>query len=79
MVTIGPTTIAANTTTKINAGYILKNLDIKKCRVLLFVIKLFVTNNPLIKKNIFTATEPMFVNGRSVSNGSFNPLELERR
>lgn len=52
----------ANNKTKMNAGNILKNLDEIKCGMFRVVNKLLVTSIPLIKKNIFTAMEPVYVN-----------------
>jgi hypothetical protein len=58
ILTIGPITIAEIKTTKAKAGMILKNLAVINLNGFLLCIKLLVTTNPLIKKNIFTAQGP---------------------
>ncbi|BEB95065.1 hypothetical protein VEE20_12150 [Escherichia coli] len=42
-------------------------------------MRLVVTNNPLIKKNIFTAIEPLYVNGKNCVISSLAPWLLARK
>ena len=53
-----------------SAGHILKKRASKYFFQFLFVIKLLATNSPLIKKKVFTATEPIYVNGNILLNMS---------
>lgn len=70
----GPITKDGKRITKYRPGNILNALEIKKCNNDLFLIKLLVTNSPLIKKNTFTARPPVvtYVNKSFVGSVIFH-------
>lgn len=70
----GPITKDGKRITKYRPGNILNALEIKKYNNDLFLIKLLVTNSPLIKKNTFTARPPVvtYVNKSFVGSVIFH-------
>ena len=67
-------TKTVNKRTKSNAGTILNIREIINCNALLLVIRLFVTTNPLIKKNNLTARAPEYVKLKRIVTGSAQKL-----